>query len=41
MGAPWSTHEKIKNGYIISVGKPEWKIPLGTPMHKWKDNLKM
>jgi hypothetical protein len=23
------------------VGKPEGKRPLGTPKHKWKDNIKM
>jgi len=23
------------------VGKPEGKIPLGRPRHRWKDNVKM
>jgi hypothetical protein len=25
------------NGYIIFIGKPEWKRPLGRPRHKWDD----
>jgi hypothetical protein len=27
--------------YRVLVGKPEEKIPLGRPMHKWEDNIKM
>jgi len=27
--------------YSILVGKPEGKIPLGRPRHRWEDNIKM
>jgi hypothetical protein len=27
--------------YKILVGKPEGKKPLGTPRHRWKDNIEM
>jgi hypothetical protein len=27
--------------YRLLVGKPEGKIPLGRPRHKWIDNIKM
>jgi hypothetical protein len=27
--------------YRVFVGKPEEKIPLGRPRHRWKDNIKM
>jgi hypothetical protein len=27
--------------YRILVGKPEGKRPLGRPMHRWEDNIKM
>jgi len=27
--------------YSILVGKPEGKIPLGRPRHRWKDSIKM
>jgi hypothetical protein len=26
--------------YSVLEGKPEEKIPLGRPMHRWKDNIK-
>jgi hypothetical protein len=29
------------NAYRILVGKPEGKIPLGTPRHRWVNNIKM
>jgi hypothetical protein len=25
----------------VLVGKPEGKRPLGRPMHRWEDNIKM
>ena len=25
----------------VLVGKPEGKRPLGRPMHRWKENIKM
>jgi hypothetical protein len=27
--------------YRALVGKPEGKRPLGRPMHRWEDNIKM
>jgi hypothetical protein len=27
--------------YRILVGKPEVKIPLGRPRHRWEDNIKV
>jgi hypothetical protein len=27
--------------YRVLVGKPEGKRPLGKPMRRWKDNIKM
>jgi hypothetical protein len=32
---------KKRNVYRILVGKPEGKIPLGRPTHRWEDNVKM
>jgi hypothetical protein len=29
------------NAFIILVGKPERKKPLGRPRHKWEDNVEM
>jgi hypothetical protein len=28
-----------RNAYRILVGKPERKIPLGRPRHRWVDNI--
>jgi hypothetical protein len=30
-----------RNAYMILVGKPEGKRPLGRPIHRWEDNIKM
>jgi hypothetical protein len=27
--------------YMVSVGKPEGKRPLGRPRRRWEDNIKM
>jgi hypothetical protein len=27
--------------YRVLVGRPEGKRPLGRPMHRWEDNIKM
>jgi hypothetical protein len=27
--------------YRVLVGKPDRKRPLGTPRHRWKDNIRM
>jgi hypothetical protein len=31
----------VRNAYNILVGKPEGKIPLGRPRHRWEDNIRM
>jgi hypothetical protein len=33
--------EEKRNVYIILVGKPEGKRPLGRPRRRWKDNIRM
>jgi len=30
-----------EEAYSVLVGKPEGKRPLGRPMRKWEDNIKM
>jgi hypothetical protein len=30
-----------RNAYRILVGKPEGKRPLGRPIRRWMDNIKM
>jgi hypothetical protein len=30
-----------RNAYMIFVGKPEGKRPLGRPRRRWVDNFKM
>ena len=30
-----------KGVYMVLVGKPEGKIPLGRPRRRWEDNIKM
>jgi hypothetical protein len=30
-----------RTAYIILVGKPEGKRPLGRPRRRWMDNIKM
>ena len=41
----WAEHiahlEQSRNAYRVLVGKPEGKIPLGRPRHRWEDNIKM
>jgi hypothetical protein len=38
----WEGHvarmEENRNAYVILVGKPEGKRPLGRPSHRWVDN---
>jgi hypothetical protein len=31
----------MRNAYIIFVGKPDVKRPLGRPKHGWEDNIRM
>jgi hypothetical protein len=40
MGGACSTNEK-RNAYMILVGKPEGKRPLGRPRRRWVDNIKI
>jgi hypothetical protein len=41
----WAGHvvhvETSRNEYGDLKGKPEEKIPLGRPRHRWEDNIKM
>jgi hypothetical protein len=36
-----SGYDLISLLYLISVGKPEEKRPLGIPRHGWEDNINM
>jgi hypothetical protein len=44
MRVGWAVHvahmREVKNTYMILVRKPEKKIPLEIPTHKWDDNIK-
>jgi hypothetical protein len=37
MGGPCSTNGKTRNAYILLVGKPEGKRPIGRPRRRWVD----
>jgi hypothetical protein len=41
----WGVHVahmgEMRNAYSVLVGKPEGKMPLGRPRHRWKDNIRM
>ncbi|KAJ4431585.1 hypothetical protein ANN_20184 [Periplaneta americana] len=41
----WTGHVARKgesrNAYRVLVGRPEGKIPLGRPRHRWEDNIKI
>jgi hypothetical protein len=41
MGGPCSTNGEQRNAYILLVGKPEGKRPLGRPRRSWVDNIRM
>jgi len=30
-----------RGAYMVLVGKPEGKRPLGRPRHRWEENIKM
>jgi hypothetical protein len=36
-----STHGEKTNEYRILVGTSEWKRPLGRPIFRWENNIKM
>jgi hypothetical protein len=37
----WHAWEEGRGAYRILVGRPDGKIPLGRPRHRWNDNIKM
>jgi hypothetical protein len=41
----WAGHvahlDEGRGIYMVLVGTPEGKIPLGRPKHRWEDNVKM
>jgi hypothetical protein len=41
MSRACSTHWAKKNAYMILVGTPEGKRPLGRTRHRWEDNIEM
>jgi hypothetical protein len=41
MGRPCSTNRETRNVYRILVGKAEGKRQLGSPGHRWEDNIEM
>jgi hypothetical protein len=40
-GGTCSMHVDMGNEYTIFVGEPEGNRPLGKPMHRWEDNIKI
>jgi hypothetical protein len=41
MGRACRTNGEKMNAYMILVGNPEGKRPLGRPRRRWVDNIKM
>jgi hypothetical protein len=41
VGGTCGTNEGEEDVYMLSVGKPEGKRPLGRPRRRWIDNIKM
>jgi hypothetical protein len=41
MGRTCTTNEAKRNVYTILVGRPEGKRPLGRPIRRWVDNIKV
>jgi hypothetical protein len=41
MSGACSTNGKKRNAYESLVGKPEGKRPLGRPIRRWMDNIRM
>jgi hypothetical protein len=41
MGGSCSTNGEKMNTYRLLVGKPEGKKPLGRPIRRWVDNIRM
>jgi hypothetical protein len=40
---PQKPHLKreMRNVYIVLVGKPEWKRPLGRPRYRWEEDIRV
>jgi hypothetical protein len=41
VGRTCGTHGRGEKVYKVLVGKPEGKIPLGRPRHRWEDGIRM
>jgi hypothetical protein len=41
MGMTYSTNVEMTIAYRVLVGKPEGKRPLGRPIRRWVDSIKM
>ena len=41
MGRHVARMEQSRNAYIVLVGKPESKRPLGRPRRRWENNIKI
>jgi hypothetical protein len=41
MGRRRRRRRRRRNAYMVLVGKPEGRRPLGRPKHRWVDNIKM
>jgi hypothetical protein len=41
MGGACSTNGEKTNAYMLFLGKPEGKRPIGRPRHRWLDNVKI
>ena len=42
MGRTYSTYlEQFRNAYRVLVARSERKRPLGRPIRRWKDNIKV
>jgi hypothetical protein len=41
MGGAYSTNGEKRNAYMLLVGKPEGRRPLGRPGRRWVDNIRM
>jgi hypothetical protein len=41
MGGTCSAYGARRDVYMIFVGKPEGKSPLGRPMRRWENNVKI
>jgi hypothetical protein len=39
MSRVWSTNGEERNAYMIMVGKPEGRRPLGRPRRRWVNNI--